>query len=126
MSTITHETTATPDDVPSEHVHTHPSDLQYVKIAAILAVLTGLEVSTYFWQSIFGSNLSTTGAVLILFPMMIVKFAIVVSYFMHLKYDNPLFRRVFVGGLLLAVTVYLIAMTTFGFWSQDYLKFLRS
>ena len=58
--------------------------------------------------------------------MMIVKFAIVVSYFMHLKYDNPLFRRVFVGGLVLAVIVYLIAMTTFGFWSHDYLKFLRS
>ena len=37
MSTITHETTGTPN-VPAEHVHTHPSDLQYVKIAAILAV----------------------------------------------------------------------------------------
>ena len=39
--------------------------------------------------------------------MMIVKFAIVCGYFMHLQYDNPIFRRVFVFGLVLAVVVYL-------------------
>ena len=121
MSTLTPET-----DTPAEHVHTHPSDAQYVKIAVILAAITGLEVSTYFWKSIFGSNLTTPGLVLLLFPMMIVKFVIVVSYFMHLKYDNPLFRKVFVGGLVLAVVVYLIAMTTFGFWTHDYLRYLRN
>ena len=40
--------------------------------------------------------------------MMIIKFATVAGYFMHLKYDNPIFRRVFIFGLILAVIVYAI------------------
>jgi hypothetical protein len=51
---------------------------------------------------------------------MIAKFAIVCGWFMHLRYDNPIFKRVFVFGLLLAVTVYLIVLTTMEFWSSSY------
>jgi cytochrome c oxidase subunit 4 len=58
--------------------------------------------------------------VAVLFPLMIIKFGVVVAYFMHLRYDNPLFRRVFVFGLILAVVVYLIAMTTLQFWSNGW------
>jgi cytochrome c oxidase subunit 4 len=112
-------------DTPAEHVHTHPSDLQYVKIAAVLAVVTGLEVSTYFWKDIFGSTPSTMALVLTLFPMMIFKFFMVTGYFMHLRYDHPLFRRMFVGGLVLAVIVYCIMLSALEFWSADYLKYLR-
>lgn len=115
MSTATHD-----QDAPAEHVHKHPSDLDYVKIAAILAVITGAEVSTYFWKSA-----STGQLILVLFPMMIIKFGVVVAYFMHLKYDLPILRRVFIGGLVLAVIVYCIAMTTFSYWNDDYLRFLR-
>lgn len=103
-----------------EHVHDHPSDLQYVKIALILGVITAAEVGTYFWE-----GASTLGLVLVLFPMMIAKFAIVTGYFMHLKYDSPLFKRVFVFGLVLAVVVFMIALFAFEFWSDDYLKFMR-
>ncbi len=52
---------------------------------------------------------------LTLIPMMIAKFAIVTGYFMHLKYDNPLFKRIFVFGILLAVFVYGIMVSTFEF-----------
>ena len=52
--------------------------------------------------------------------MMIVKFAVVCGCFMHLRYDNPLFRRVFVFGLLLAIGVYLIVLTSMQFWSASY------
>lgn len=96
--------------VESEHEpggHEHPSDGKYVIVAVILAVITALEVLTYFWE-----EASTTLLVVTLIPMMIAKFAIVCGWFMHLRYDNPLFRRVFVSGLLLAVAVYLIAMAT--------------
>lgn len=122
-------TTATVSEA-AEHevdktVHDHPTDLKYVKIAIILGVLTALEVGTYFWDDIFGSTPSTTALVAVLFPMMIAKFAIVTGYFMHLKYDNPLFRRVFVFGLLLAVAVYLIVAVSFNFFSDDYLRFLK-
>lgn len=104
----------------TDAAHDHPSDLQYVKIAVILAVITALEVGTYFWE-----GASTKGLVLVLFPMMIAKFLIVTAYFMHLKYDNPLFRRVFFFGLILALVVFMIALSAFEFWDDDYLKFLR-
>ena len=116
-STSSHEATPTPDVDPT--VHSHPTDAQYVKIALILAVITAAEVGTYFWE-----GASTVGLVAVLFPMMIAKFAIVLGYFMHLKYDNPLFRRVFVFGLILAVAVYMIMLFAFEFWDDQYLKFL--
>lgn len=94
-----------PHDTP--HERAHPSDGQYVVVAIILATITALEVWTYFWE-----EPSTALLVAVLVPMMIAKFAIVCGWFMHLRYDNPLFRRVFVFGLVLAVAVYLIAMST--------------
>ncbi len=120
MSTTTSSTeaTAAPDVDPT--VHAHPTDGQYIKIALILAVITAAEVGTYFWE-----GASTIGLVAVLFPMMIAKFAIVLGYFMHLKYDNPLFRRVFVFGLILAIVVYTIMLFAFEFWDDQYLKYLR-
>ena len=100
----------------AEHVHEHPTDLQYVKIALLLGVLTALEVGTYFWEDLFGSVPSTTALILTLFPMMIAKFAIVAGYFMHLKFDSPLFTRMFVAGLSFAVVVYAVMLTAFRFW----------
>jgi cytochrome c oxidase subunit 4 len=97
------------------HQKTHPSDWTYIKVALILGALTALEVSTYYLE-----DPSTTFLVAALFPLMIIKFGVVVAYFMHLRYDNPLFRRVFVFGLVLAVVVYLVAMTSMQFWSDDF------
>jgi cytochrome c oxidase subunit 4 len=106
-------------EVTSAH-HEHPSDWLYVKVAIFLAILTALEVSTY------GLNdPSTTLLVAILFPMMIIKFGTVIMYFMHLKYDNPIFKRVFLFGLGLAVIVFLVTLTTFDYWNDDFLKFLH-
>jgi cytochrome c oxidase subunit 4 len=90
--------------------HTHPSDLKYIKIAAILAVVTLGEVLTYTFD-ITGHLL-----VLILIPMMIFKFAVVAGYFMHLKFDSKLFTTMFVAGLLFALGVYLVMLTVFEFW----------
>jgi cytochrome c oxidase subunit 4 len=97
------------------HQHTHPSDRNYIVVALILGAITALEVGTYFIE-----DASTTLLVATLFPMMIAKFAIVCGWFMHLKYDNPIFRRVFVFGLLLAVVVYCIALSAMNFWSDSY------
>jgi cytochrome c oxidase subunit 4 len=95
------------------HQAAHPSDRKYVIIAIILAVITAAEVGTYFLE-----DPSTAMLALLLFPMMVVKFAIVCGWFMHLRYDNPLFRRVFVFGLVLAVAVYMAALTAMEFWSD--------
>ena len=119
MSTTT-EARATEAHDGDEPVHEHPSDLLYVKIALILGAITALEVGTYFLK-----DPSTTLLLALLMPMMVIKFVIVASYFMHLKYDNQIFRRVFGFGLIHAIIVFAMALTTFEFWNQDYLKFLR-
>jgi cytochrome c oxidase subunit 4 len=97
------------------HQHKHPSDRDYIVIAIILAAITALEVGTYFIE-----DASTTLLVVSLFPMMIAKFAIVCGWFMHLRYDNPLFKRVFVFGLLLAVGVYVAVLTSMEFFDSGY------
>ena len=94
----------------AEHGENHgASDKQYIVIALILAVLTAIEVSTYYID--FGPLFMPT-----LFVLMIVKFVIVVSYFMHLKFDNKLFSWLFYSGLILAIAVYVGALATFKFF----------
>jgi cytochrome c oxidase subunit 4 len=97
------------------HQHAHPRDRDYIVVGLILAVITAAEVSTYFFE-----DLSTGALVAVLFPMMIAKFAIVCGWFMHLRFDNPLFRRVFVFGLLLAVGVYVAVLLSMEFFSSGY------
>ena len=97
------------------HQHRHPSDRSYIVVAVLLAAITALEVGTYFLE-----DPSTTLLVAGLFPLMVAKFAIVCGWFMHLRYDNPLFRRVFVFGLLLAVAVYIIVLLSMQYFSDSY------
>jgi cytochrome c oxidase subunit 4 len=92
------------------HAHAHPSDAQYVLIALILAVITAAEVATYYLD-FFKKNF--VALLIALIPMMIVKFGIVAAFFMHLRFDNPLFRRIFISGIVLATTVYMIVFFTF-------------
>ena len=99
MTTETHSTT--------EH---GMSNAGYVRIAVILAAITALEVATYYVD--FGALFLPS-----LLIMMAVQFYIVVSFFMHLKFDNKLFSWVFYAGLFLAMTVYGIFLATFQFFS---------
>ena len=115
MTTITDDV---PAEAPSGHGHGLPSDAQYVKIALLLAFITVLEVGTYFIEE---ATTTLLGGILV--PMKVVKFMIVAGYFMHLKYDNPIFRRIFLFGVCLAVVVFGIMLTTFGFFSDDFLRF---
>jgi cytochrome c oxidase subunit 4 len=86
------------------------SNAGYVRIALILAAITALEVSTYYVD--FGRLFMPA-----LMIMMVVKFIMVVSYFMHLKFDNKLFSWIFYAGLILAIGVYCVALATFHFFS---------
>jgi hypothetical protein len=45
---------------------------------------------------------------------------VVCLWFMHLRFDNPIFKRVFVFGLSLAVVVYCILLSAMNFWSSSY------
>ncbi len=106
---------AMPEAHADEHAddHEHPSDRQYVKIALILGALTALEVFTYF-ESVH--NLGDAAIYVVLIVLMVLKFIYVVAWFMHLKFDSVLFRRVFVTGIVLALGVYLVMLTAFRIW----------
>jgi cytochrome c oxidase subunit IV len=97
--TETHATSASDES----HVH-HPTPRQYVRIATILAVLTALEVSTYFFE--FGPL-----AIPLLIVLMAIKFVMVASWFMHLKFDSKVFGRMMYTGLTLALSLYLLTAT---------------
>ena len=117
MSTTTSGHEGTADTEHAEHAehaeHDHPSDWAYVKIALILGAITAVEVLTYFDLGFsWGSFLIPS-----LLIMMVVKFWLVATWFMHLKFDNPIFAKLFVGGLLLAVGVYVAALAAFEFWA---------
>ena len=78
--------------------------------------ITAVEVLTYFESAItvFENNSVTIASLMV---MMVVKFYLVAMYFMHLKQDNPLFTKLFVGGLALAGAVYVITLAAFEFWA---------
>ena len=85
----------------------HPSPKEYIRIGVILFVLTALEISA--------SYAGVSGGILIptLFVLAIVKFALVVLWFMHLKFDDRRFARFFVMGLAGASILYLIVLISF-------------
>jgi caa(3)-type oxidase subunit IV len=89
------------------HGPAHPSPKEYVRIGLILAVLTGLEVAASY-AGVSGSILIPT-----LFILAVVKFAMVVLWFMHLKFDDRRFARFFVMGLSGAAVLYLVVLITF-------------
>lgn len=105
-SGITMNTTQATESHDTEH---GLSTTGYVRIAVILAAITGLEVSTYYVD--FGGLFLPA-----LLIMMVIKFVMVVSYFMHLKFDNKMFSWLFYSGLVLAVGVYCAALATFKFF----------
>ena len=80
-------------------VHEHPTWKQYKWVALILTLITVVEVWVYytpFKQSpLF---------VPVLLVMSAVKFAIVVLFYMHLKYDHRIFKALFTGPLIIAMS----------------------
>ena len=86
--------------------HAHPGALEYVQIGAVLAVVTAIEVGLYYL------NLTHDLLVVLLVVLSALKFSLVVLWFMHLKFDNRLFSQFFVGGFLLAMTIFMVALAT--------------
>ena len=86
----------------------HPSDVQYMIIALILAVITGIEVAVSYIK-----GLGDASAPLLLI-LAAIKFVMVVGFFMHLRFDSRLLRRLFVTGFVLAIIIYFAVFFTLG------------
>lgn len=86
----------------------HPSPREYVRIFFILATITGIEVAIYYVREEMGGWFLP-----VLFALMVSKFAIVVLWYMHLKFDDRRYSRYFVMGLAGAATLYLVVLISF-------------
>jgi len=91
-------------------VHEHPTWHTYKWVALILTVITVLEVWAYYIPSFVASP----AFVPILLIMSALKFAIVVMFYMHLKYDHKLFRALFTGPLIIAMATLISLLFLFG------------
>lgn len=86
----------------------HPGTGTYLAIAAVLFIITIVEVGVFYvpaFKPVLAPALLTLSAI---------KFSLVVMFYMHLKFDSPLFRVVFTLPLLLALAVAIALMFLFG------------
>lgn len=95
---------------PAHDAHAHPTWKQYKWVALILTLITVVEVWVYYIPSFVASKLFVPT----LLVMSAVKFAIVVLFYMHLKYDARLFRALFTGPLIVAVITIISLLFLFG------------
>lgn len=98
MATVQRAKAEAADDHAAQH--DHPTEHKYWIIALILGVITAFEVTISY------VDLGNAVAPLLLIGM-VMKFFIVASYFMHLKFDSKVARRLFISGLSLALFCYL-------------------
>jgi cytochrome c oxidase subunit 4 len=71
----------------------HPTAIEYLQIGLILTIITAVEVGLYY------IDLDHNLLVFLLVCFSILKFALVVLWFMHLKFDSRLFQVLFATGL---------------------------
>ena len=87
-----------------ENVSHHPSFKQYVVVAVILFAVTIVEF-LLIWDRIGIDDDLGASKIPILIILSAFKFAVVIMFYMHLKFDNILFSRLFIGGLALAAAL---------------------
>jgi cytochrome c oxidase subunit 4 len=91
----------------ADHAH-DPTPRQYWTVGGILAVITAVEVAVAYAEGL-GGWLAP-----ILIALAATKFTIVARWFMHLKFDKPLYSRFFLVGLAGAVILFTVVLFTFG------------
>jgi cytochrome c oxidase subunit IV len=85
-----------------------PSQLEYVRIAVLLAVITFIEVLLYY----FYGNVAKALIISALVMLAAIKFMTVAAFFMHLRFDGRLLVIFFVSGLVLAGFAFSIVILT--------------
>jgi mono/diheme cytochrome c family protein len=91
--------------------HAHGSVKQYTILIVILAVVTFVEWQALPGMIFYSEALDKSG---VLKPLLIImsagKFFAVVFYYMHLRFDDAIFRRLFLGVLSLAFVCVMVVM----------------
>jgi cytochrome c oxidase subunit IV len=90
--------------------HAHPDWNTYKWVALILGLITALEVWIYYLPSFVATKMFVPTLLI----LSAIKFAIVVLFYMHLKYDAKLFRALFTGPLMMAIFTIIGLLFLFG------------
>jgi cytochrome c oxidase subunit 4 len=88
--------------------HAHPGTGTYLAVAAVLTIITLVEVGVFYVPA-FKPVLAPT-----LIGLSATKFALVVMFYMHLKSDHKLFTLIFSLPLLLALGVVIALLFLYG------------
>ena len=91
-----------------QHTGGHATIKTYLVVAVVLAIFTAIEVATLYVPGIPNGLLVSS-----LLVMSAIKFALVVGFFMHLRYDHNIMRSFFIGPLILAILIILALMALF-------------
>jgi len=86
----------------------HPTASTYVTVGLTLFVITVFEVIVYYVDALSGALLG------ILLSLSALKFLLVVLWFMHLRFDSPVFSILFAGGLTLVAALLLVVLASLG------------
>ena len=87
----------------------HATVQTYIRVAVVLGILTAIEIGALYVPGLPNHVLVT-----LLLVFSVLKFALVVAFFMHLRYDNKLLTALFVGPLAIAAVIILALMALFG------------
>ena len=97
-----------PHAVAGATAHEHASVRTYIRVALVLTLVTAMEVGVIYIRQL------SPIVVPLLLAMSIAKFALVVMFFMHLRYDGRALTAVFVGPLMIATGIAVALMTLTG------------
>lgn len=92
---------------PTAGEHPHPGWQTYLLVAVVLAIMTAAEVAVFYIEVL------QPVLVPILLALSAGKFALVVMFYMHLKFDSRIFTGVFGAPLLLAMLFVIIGVIIF-------------
>jgi cytochrome c oxidase subunit 4 len=85
----------------------YPAPRTYWIIAFILAAVTAIEVGIAYVEGLSG----WVAPLLIILGA--IKFGIVVAFFMHLKFEKPLMKSLFLIGVFGAIILFVVVLATF-------------
>ena len=86
----------------------HPGSLEYIQIGVALAIVTAVEVALFY------IDLGTNVLVTLLLVLSGLKFLLVAMWFMHLKFDASILTIMFVSGMALAFSLFMVVIATLG------------
>jgi cytochrome c oxidase subunit IV len=85
----------------------HPGARQYLAVAAVLLIITVLEVAIFYVPALHPIMVPA------LLTLSVAKFVLVAMFYMHLKSDSRIYTWLFAAPLLIAIVIIIALMLLF-------------